>query len=47
MYGSILFLDLQAVRPVCFCEICGGERYWPSLICLRCEKGGLGCVLRN
>ena len=33
-----LFLDPQAEKPVCYCPRCGGERYWPSLVCLRCER---------
>lgn len=35
---QVLYLDVQAVKPACFCEICGGERYLPSLVCLRCER---------
>ena len=37
----MLFIDLQAAKPACFCEKCGTERYAPSLICLRCERGCL------
>ena len=35
---SILFPDPQAVRPLCFCRRCGGERYAPGRHCLRCER---------
>ena len=35
---SVLFADPQAARPACFCQVCGGECYAPSLICLRCER---------
>ena len=34
----VLFLDAQRAVPVCLCETCGGERYGPSLRCLRCER---------
>ena len=34
----VLYLDPQNQIPVCFCPVCGGERYAPSLICLRCER---------
>ena len=37
----ILFIDPQDVAPAAFCEFCGGERYAPSLRCLRCEGGWL------
>lgn len=36
-----LYIDLQAQVPQCCCPECGGERYSPSLICLRCERRGL------
>lgn len=36
-----LYIDPQAQRPQCLCPVCGGERYSPSLICLRCERRGL------
>lgn len=35
-----LYIDNQAQKPACFCRRCGGERYAPSLICLRCERRG-------
>ena len=34
---STLYIDPQDRKPACFCPRCGGERYRPSLICLRCE----------
>ena len=33
-----LYTDLQAIRPVAFCPVCGSEQYLPSLRCLRCER---------
>ncbi len=33
-----LFLDDQDRKPACFCPRCGGERYTPSLVCIRCER---------
>lgn len=36
-----LFIDPQTIPPAAFCPFCGGERYAPSLICLRCEGGVL------
>ena len=41
MIESTLFFDPQAVRPACFCPLCGSERYAPGLVCLRCERSGL------
>ena len=38
---STLYIDPQDRKPACFCPRCGGERYRPSLICLRCERRGL------
>ena len=35
---SVLFVDPQAVPPVCRCRCCGGERYAPGRRCLRCER---------
>ena len=35
---SGLFADPQAEKPACFCPVCGGELYLPSLTCLRCER---------
>ena len=37
----VLYTDIQAQIPACFCALCGGERYAPSLICSRCERRGL------
>lgn len=34
----VLFLDLQATVPRKYCNLCGGECYAPSLLCLRCER---------
>lgn len=36
-----LYIDLQAARPACFCQTCGGECYAPSFTCLRCERRAL------
>ena len=36
-----LFIDPQTLPPAAFCPCCGGERYAPSLRCLRCEGGWL------
>ena len=33
-----LYMDGQAARPVGFCVTCGGELYFPGLICLRCRR---------
>ena len=33
-----LYIDLQAQIPASYCPRCGGARYAPSLICLRCER---------
>lgn len=33
-----LYVDLQAANIGDFCPVCGGERYLPSLFCLRCER---------
>ena len=38
---QILFTDPQDQVPACYCALCGGARYAPSLICLRCERRGL------
>ena len=35
---QILYADPQAERPGALCPVCGGERYSPSFICLRCER---------
>ena len=37
----ILYIDTQNEKPAGFCPVCGGERYAPSLVCLRCERRGL------
>ena len=37
MFESILYTDPQAVKPACFCPRCGGECYWPSLVCIKCD----------
>lgn len=34
----MLYIDIQSQTPACFCQRCGGERYAPSLVCLRCER---------
>lgn len=36
-----LYIDPQDILPSAFCPHCGGERYAPSLVCLRCERRGL------
>ena len=36
-----LYIDPQTEKPACFCRRCGGERYAPGLVCLRCERRGL------
>ena len=33
-----LFTDPQDQKPVCYCEVCGGARYAPGLVCIRCER---------
>ena len=38
---QILFTDPQDQVPACYCGLCGGARYAPSLICIRCERSGL------
>ena len=35
---KILYVDLQAEKPGRICPVCGGECYFPSLLCLRCER---------
>ncbi len=37
---GVLYVDPQAARPAGFCEICGGEVYWPRLWCCRCGRRG-------
>ncbi len=36
----MLYEDPQDRSPVCFCPVCGGERYAPGGGCLRCERRG-------
>lgn len=38
MIEQVLFSDLQAQIPACYCLRCGGARYAPSLVCIRCER---------
>ena len=38
---QILFIDPQDQVPACYCSRCGGARYAPSLICIRCERSSL------
>ena len=38
---QILFTDPQDQVPACYCTLCGGARFAPSLICIRCERRGL------
>lgn len=33
-----LYIDIQGERPASFCPVCGGERYRPGEVCLRCER---------
>lgn len=33
-----LYIDIQAKRPVGFCNLCGGEIYEKNGLCLRCER---------
>lgn len=35
---DMLFVDPQDQKPACVCPRCGGARYAPSLICIRCER---------
>ena len=35
---KMLYFDPQQEIPVCRCSRCGGARYAPSLICIRCEE---------
>jgi len=41
MIEPVLYIDEQAAKPGKFCEICGGECYAPTFVCLRCERRGL------
>ena len=34
----MLYIDPQGKTPADQCPVCGGERYAPSLVCLRCER---------
>ena len=38
---QILFVDPQDQIPACYCGRCGGARYAPSMVCIRCERRGL------
>ena len=38
MIEQILFVDEQAAVPACYCSRCGGARFAPSLVCIRCER---------
>lgn len=38
---TMLYIDSQGAVPACFCQDCGGERYAPGLLCLRCERRSL------
>ena len=38
---DMLFLDPQDQKPADCCPRCGGTRYAPSLICIRCERDGV------
>ena len=38
MIEQNLFVDEQAAVPSCYCSRCGGARFAPSLICIRCER---------
>ena len=38
MIEQMLYIDPQMQIPACFCHRCGGERYAPSLVCIRCER---------
>ena len=35
---DVLYVDMQDQVPACYCRVCGGARYAPSLICIRCER---------
>ena len=35
---STLFTDPQDAPIACFCPVCGGARYAPGLVCIRCER---------
>ena len=35
----VLYTDVQAAVPVCFCEICGGECYSIAPVCPDCLEG--------
>ena len=41
IWEQTLFTDPQDQVPACYCDRCGGARYAPSLICIRCERSGL------
>ena len=37
---STLFWDPQQELRICYCSRCGGVRYWPGFICIRCAEDG-------
>ena len=37
---STLFLDPQQELRIRYCSRCGGVRYWPCFICIRCLEDG-------
>ena len=38
MLEGVLYIDIQSLPPAGYCEKCGGEVYWPRLICGRCGE---------
>ena len=44
---GVLYVDPQAARPAGFCEICGGEVYWPGALVLPVRKEGEECTCGN
>ena len=37
MIEPVLYVDVQRAAA-CRCRVCGGERYAPGFVCLRCER---------
>ena len=37
---QVLYIDMQAAVPAGRCPRCGGEVYWESCVCFRCEAMG-------
>ena len=35
---QVLYIDPQNQIPACYCRVCGGARYAPSLVCIRCQR---------